>query len=87
MKIQRRHLLALTAIAASPLTFAQARPIRLIVPYAPGGPIDVTAFLDVINATASSSNDNPDFDYRRGVEVQDDSEAQPLIGLRLDYAW
>ncbi len=51
------------------------------------GPIDLTAFLDVINATASSSNDNPDFDYRRGVEVQDDSEAQPLIGLRLDYAW
>jgi hypothetical protein len=38
------------------------------------GPIDVTAFLDVI-------------DYRRGVNVKDDSEAEPLIGLRLDYAW
>jgi hypothetical protein len=51
------------------------------------GPIDVTAFLDVINVTASSSNDNPEFDYRRGVEVEDESEAEPLIGLRLDYAW
>lgn len=51
------------------------------------GPIDVTTFLDVINVTATSSSDDTDFDYRRGVEVKDDSEAEPLIGLRLDYAW
>lgn len=51
------------------------------------GPIDVTAFLDVINATAAASSDDSDFDYRRGVVVKDDSEAEPLIGLRLDYAW
>ncbi|WJG08876.1 carboxypeptidase regulatory-like domain-containing protein [Aliiglaciecola sp. LCG003] len=51
------------------------------------GPIDVTAFLDVINVTAASSSDDNEFDYRRGVEVKDESEAEPLIGLRLDYAW
>lgn len=51
------------------------------------GPIDVTAFLDVINVTAASSSDDTDFDYRRGVLVEDDNEAEPLIGLRLDYAW
>jgi hypothetical protein len=51
------------------------------------GPIDVTAFLDVINITASASTDESEFDYRRGVDVKDDSEAEPLIGLRLDYAW
>ena len=51
------------------------------------GPMDVTAFLDVINVTAASSSDDTEFDYRRGVEVKDDSEAEPLIGLRLDYAW
>jgi hypothetical protein len=51
------------------------------------GPIDVTAFLDVINVTSSSSTDDTEFDYRRGVNVKDDSEAEPLIGLRLDYAW
>ena len=51
------------------------------------GPLDVTAFLDVINVTAASSNDDTEFDYRRGVEVIDDSEAEPLIGLRFDYAW
>lgn len=51
------------------------------------GPIDVTAFLDVINVTSASSTDDTEFDYRRGVNVADDSEAEPLIGLRLDYAW
>ncbi|WP_245730523.1 TonB-dependent receptor [Pseudohongiella acticola] len=51
------------------------------------GPIDFTAFLDVINVTAASSSDDTEFDYRRGIEVKDDSEAEPLIGLRLDYAW
>jgi hypothetical protein len=51
------------------------------------GPIDLTTFVDVINATAASSSDDSEFDYRRGVEVEDESEAEPLIGLRLDYAW
>ncbi len=51
------------------------------------GPIDVTAFLDVINVTSASSSDDTEFDYRRGIEVEDDNEAEPLIGLRLDYGW
>src|SRR6476659_7132825 len=42
--MQRRQLLlsGIAAAAAMP-SFAQQRPIRLIVPYAAGGPIDVTA--------------------------------------------
>jgi hypothetical protein len=51
------------------------------------GPIDVTAFLDVINVTSAGSTDETEFDYRRGVNVRDDGEVEPLIGLRLDYAW
>jgi len=45
--MNRRTLLlstaALTAAIASPLSHAQDGPIRLIVPYAPGGPLDVTS--------------------------------------------
>jgi len=39
---RRSFLLSTAALAASP-AWAQGKPIRLIVPYAPGGPLDVTA--------------------------------------------
>lgn len=51
------------------------------------GPIDLTAFLDIINVTEASSSDGSEFDYRRGIVVKDESESQPLLGLRLDYGW
>ena len=43
----RRRLLALAGLAAWPLPWAgaQARPIRLVVPYPPGGPLDSVARL------------------------------------------
>ena len=48
--MQRRHLLASAAAAAASLSTAglplaasaETRPIRLIVPYAAGGPLDAT---------------------------------------------
>jgi len=41
--MQRRSFLLSTAALASLPAWAQGKPIRLIVPYAPGGPLDVTA--------------------------------------------
>src|ERR1700704_3108825 len=40
--MQRRSFLGTIATLALP-AFAQARPIRLVVPYPPGGPLDIVA--------------------------------------------
>ena len=42
--MHRRHaLLSISALPLARTAYAQARPIRLVVPYPPGGPLDITA--------------------------------------------
>lgn len=41
--LQRRHALALLAFAAAPVWAQGTKPLRFIVPYPPGGPLDIIA--------------------------------------------
>ncbi|MGH8241965.1 MAG: TonB-dependent receptor domain-containing protein, partial [Steroidobacteraceae bacterium] len=53
----------------------------------PLGPVDLVAFLDVINVYAGPGAESPEFDPRRGVIVADEGEAFPIIGLIFERSW
>jgi hypothetical protein len=53
----------------------------------PLGPVDLVAFLDVINVYGGPSGESQEFDPRRGVIIEDEGEALPIIGLIFERSW
>ncbi|HKX98510.1 MAG TPA: TonB-dependent receptor [Steroidobacteraceae bacterium] len=53
----------------------------------PLGPVDLVAFLDVINVYAGPGAEAQEFDPRRGVNVEEEGEAFPIIGLIFERSW
>lgn len=51
------------------------------------GPVDLVAFLDVINVYAGPGAESQEFDPRRGVNVAEEGEAFPIIGLIFERSW
>jgi hypothetical protein len=51
------------------------------------GPVDLVAFLDVINVYAGPGAEEQEFDPRRGVIVAEEGEAFPIIGLIFERSW
>lgn len=51
------------------------------------GPVDLVGFLDVINLYGGPSGGSREFDPRRGINVADQGEALPIIGLILERSW
>ena len=53
----------------------------------PLGPVDLVAFLDVISVYGGPGGGSQEFDPRRGVIVEDEGEAFPIIGLIFERSW
>lgn len=53
----------------------------------PAGPLDLVAFLDILNLYGGSSTDELEFNPATGAYVADDGDAFPLIGIRFEKTW
>ena len=53
----------------------------------PVGPVDVVAFLDVLNLYGAAATDEQEFDTATGTLAEDDGDIFPLIGLRFEKTW
>lgn len=53
----------------------------------PIGPVDLVAFIDVINVYGGPGANSQEFDPRRGVIIVDDNEAFPIIGIIFERTW
>lgn len=53
----------------------------------PLGPVDLIAFLDVINVYAGPNQTSEEFDPKRGVNIEQKNSPFPLFGLIFERTW
>jgi hypothetical protein len=53
----------------------------------PVGPVDLVAFIDVINVYGGPGVNSQEFDPRRGVIIVEENEAFPIIGIIFERTW
>ena len=53
----------------------------------PLGPVDLVTFVDVINVYGGPGANSEEFDPRRGVIIDEDDGAFPIIGLIFERTW
>jgi len=53
----------------------------------PLGPVDLVAFVDVINVYGGPGANSQEFDPRRGINVVDENDAFPIIGIIFERTW
>jgi hypothetical protein len=53
----------------------------------PIGPVDLVAFVDVINVYGGPGANSQQFDPRRGINVVEENEAFPIIGIIFERTW
>jgi hypothetical protein len=53
----------------------------------PIGPVDLVAFIDVINVYGGPGANSQQFDPRRGINVVEENDAFPIIGIIFERTW
>ena len=51
------------------------------------GPVDLVAFIDVINVYGGPNANSQEFDPRRGINIVEENEAFPIFGLIFERSW
>lgn len=75
-------------VSQNTLRFPDFHALNIRVDYRrPLGPVNLIAFLDVINVYGRDNMSSRGFDERRGVDVENGFEVLPNIGLKFEYAW
>ena len=53
----------------------------------PIGPVDLVAFIDVINVYGGPGSNSLEFDPRNGINIVEENEAFPIVGIIFERTW